>query len=109
MPVTPLTTDCRVVAQTMIDWPGHLSGNLQIMRRMVYEDSVKLAELRDTIAALGEDGPEAGQPGDTASVTLATTRISNLMECSGNIQLWPLLPASAGDVTAACDFLDAQA
>jgi hypothetical protein len=100
MPVTPLTTEARAVAARMTNWPN-LSGNANIVRKLVYEDSVTINALSAQVGL--QPSPPAGM---VASLTLAAQRVSNVMECGGNIGTWPYLLASAPDVVAAAAFIE---
>lgn len=104
MPVTPLTIECRAVAQRMADITL-IGGNVQVQRKLVYEDSVSLYNLMAFLIS-GAPAPPESAPGGYYSVAEAQRRVSSVMEVFGNVQTHPLLIASAQDVVTSCDFID---
>jgi hypothetical protein len=102
MPVTPLTIEARAVAVRMDAWPL-ISGNAQIVRQMVYEDSQTVEQLRFVVQAEGAGAP----PGMVDSLVTVHKWSSNVMEQTGNLNLHPFLADAAAEVIAACDFVDA--
>lgn len=100
MPATPLTIACRETADRMFN-AGVLCGNVHMMQKLVYEDSVTLTELRTELLAQSAPAEEI------ASAALAIQQVSNVMECEGNIGLHGGLDTSAAWVITACDALDA--
>lgn len=103
MAVTQLTIDCRKVA-TRLRYATAMEGVATELRRMVYEDTVLLTSLLAAINAKG------GAPAPiTANLALAQTQLSNAMEVGGNVATHAQGPVCSVYVTAACDWLDAQA
>jgi hypothetical protein len=82
-------------------------GNANALRKLVYEDSVSLYNLMAKLLAMGNDAPDESGPGGYYSIATAQRRTSWAIEADGNLGLHPLLIASASDVVAACDFVDA--
>ena len=99
MPPTPLTIECRAVANRMHN-AAHICGNTINMRKLVYEDSVTLAQLRAELERLSAPAEEI------ASCAFAIQQVSNVMECEGNVVLANRLDDSADWVVRACDALD---
>lgn len=106
MPPTPLTIGCRAAAQRMTDI-GHIGGNMQMQCMLVYEDSLQLYNLMAFLLGMGAAAPPESGPGGYYSVATAQRYVSSVMELFGNLQTHPFLVASAADVVAACDFIDA--
>jgi hypothetical protein len=102
MPPTPLTIECRAVADRMFN-AVHTSGNTQCQHKLVYEDSKTLMALRTELETLNAPSQEI------ANAQLAIQRVSNVMECEGNPMLAHLLSASAAWVIVACNALDGEA
>jgi len=99
MPPTPLTIACRETATRMHN-ASHLCGNVQMQHKLVYEDSKTLTELRTELERLGAPAEEIN------NCALAIQRVSNVMECEGNVLLHDRLDADADWVVLACDALD---
>lgn len=99
---TPLTDDCRAAANRMRDW-SDVSGNAQLLRRMVYEDSANVEALRLQVQGLADPAAPAGM---VQSLVVAHVHASNAMELTGNLQLHPLFAADGDAVDAAATFLD---
>lgn len=99
MPPTPLTIECRAVATRMHN-ARHLCGNVQMQHKLVYEDSKTLGELRAELERLGAPAEEIQH------CQLAIQRVSNVMECEGNVLLSNRLDDDADWVVVACDALD---
>jgi len=100
MPATPLTIECRAVANRMHN-ATQLCGNTQMIHKLVYEDSVTLTALRTELETLGAPANEI------ISCALAIQHVSNVMECEGNLQHHGALDADADWIITACDALDA--
>lgn len=103
MAVTQITIDSRKVATRLQNFTA-MEGVATELRRMVYQDSVTLTSLNAAIVAKG------GAPAAiTTNLAVAQAKVSNAMEVGGNVATHQQAPTCAGYVTAACDWLDAQA
>jgi hypothetical protein len=100
MPASPFTIECRAIAARMaaITQTG---GNIQSQRRLVFEDAPNIDHLRFLVQGETPAAPLV------AALVLAHARTSKIIECEGVIALHSLLVASAADVIAGADFVDA--
>lgn len=97
MPVTPLTIKCRAI----VDRLNHFStceGHPQLLRKMIYEDSATVTELRGVIA---DDAPELAD-----GLIPVATRLGNAGETCGNIQWHQMMREQAPALQAAIDYVE---
>jgi len=102
MPTTPLTTECRAIAERMRAFPS-LEGNAQYLRKLIYEDSAKVVELIPLVETATQDQDIVRGVYNAAAVCGSSG------ECSGNIGMWALVPAAAGQLDAALDVVEGAA
>jgi hypothetical protein len=89
-------------ARSSLRPPARCVAAQGLPRRIVYEDSAKIDELRQLIASRADASSDM-----LDSLALATSRAKNAIACEGNLQLHPLLAASGLDLLAAVDYEEA--
>lgn len=91
---TPAEEASRIAAR-MRAFPTD-EGNLQYLRKLIYEDSAALAAMIPAVEAA------AGAESDiTRDFYKAVATCGSAGECSGNTQMWPLMTSGADAVDAA--------
>jgi hypothetical protein len=100
MPATALTIECRAIANRMRAFPN-CEGNAQYLRKLIYEDSAKVATLIPLIDASSATADEKRGVYEAASIC------GSVGECSGNTNMWPLVTDHATQLDRALDILDA--
>lgn len=102
MPATPTTTEARAVAERFRNF--HLcEGNVQFLRKLIYEDTVTLAALATETAAVPGVDPDIIQ-----GVANAQWAAGNCGEVGGHTGMWYRAAQGASEIDAACDAIEAE-
>jgi hypothetical protein len=104
MTATPLTTECRAIAERMAAFPN-LEGNANYLRKLIYEDSATVASLIPVLEGIDPPVPYDVVQGLYRAASICGT----VGECSGHVGMWPLVQAGADALVAAVDLVEAAA
>lgn len=99
MPATSLTTECRAIADRLANFTAY-EGNAVTLRRMIYEDSATVNELRGVITTDG------GAPEIADALIPVAVRLGNAGETGGHIAWHQFMNEQAAPLLAAVDYVE---